>query len=215
MRIRVKVCGVTSAEAAVDAANCGVDAVGFVFAPSVRRVTPDAARTIAKELPAFVARVAVFLHPTPAEVLDVLRVFPADIVQVEPHEAILQALPAHVRLLAVLHDGPGVVEEARALRRTIGDRCAILLDPPDRGGRGIPIDRAHAYEIARAGPLVLAGGLAPDTVGEAIRRVRPWAVDVSSGVEWLPGVKNRLRIAAFVVAVRLAESEINRLDGTE
>ena len=132
-----------------------------------------------------------------------------------PHEAILQSLPAHVRLLAVLHDGPGVVDEARALRRTLGDRCAILLDPPDRGGRGIPIDRARAYEIARGGPLVLAGGLAPDNVGEAIRRVRPWAVDVSSGVEWLPGVKNRLRIAAFVVAVRFAEAEINRLDGTE
>ncbi len=215
MRIRVKVCGVTSVEAAADAANCGVDAVGFVFAPSVRRVTADAARTIAKELPAFVSRVAVFLHPSPEEVLDVLKVFPADVVQVEPHEALLAALPPHVRLLAVLHDGPGVVEEAKALRRTLGDRCSILLDPPDRGGRGIPPDRARAYEIARGGPLVLAGGLAPDSVGEAIRRVRPWAVDVSSGVEWLPGVKNRLRIAAFVVAVRFAEAELNRLEGSE
>lgn len=213
MRIRIKVCGVTSVESAVDAVNSGVDAVGFVFAPSVRRVTPEAARDIAKELPAFVSRVAVFLHPTPMEVLDVLKVFPADVVQVEPQDAIVSALPSHVRMLAVLHDGPGVVEEARALRRTMGDRCAILLDPPDGGGRGIPPDRAHAYEIARGGPLVLAGGLAPDNVGEAIRRVRPFAVDVSSGVEWLPGVKNRLRITAFVVAVRFAEAELNRLEG--
>jgi phosphoribosylanthranilate isomerase len=213
MRIRVKVCGVTSADAAVDAANCGVDAVGFVFAPSVRRVTPEAAKDIAALLPPFVSRVAVFLHPSPIEILEVLKVFPADVVQVEPQDAILQALPAHIRLLAVLHDGPGVVEEASALRKTLGERCAILLDPPDRGGRGFPIDRAHAYDIARGGPLVLAGGLAPDTVGEAIRRVRPWAVDVSSGVEWLPGVKNRLRIQAFVVAVRFAEAELNRLEG--
>ena len=213
MRVRIKVCGVTSAEAAVEAAECGVDALGFVFAPSVRRVNAAAAREMAAELPPFVTRVAVFLRPSPEELLEVLDVFPADVVQVEPDEAIVHVLPPHVRLLAVLHDGLGVVDEARAVRRLLGERCAILLDPPDRGGRGIAPDRTRAYEIARAGPLVLAGGLAPDNVGEAIRRVRPWAVDVSSGVEWLPGVKNRLRIAAFVVAVRFAEAEVSRLEG--
>jgi len=213
MRVRIKVCGVTSAAAAADAAASGVDAVGFVFAPSVRRVDARSAREMAADLPPFVTRVAVFLRPAPAEMLQVLDVFPAEVVQVEPDAAILHALPSHVRLLAVLHDGPDVVEEARALRGLLGSRCAILLDPPERGGRGVAPDRARAAELARGGPLVLAGGLTPDNVAEAIRHVRPWAVDGSSGVEWVPGVKNRSRIAAFIAAVRVAEADPSHLKG--
>jgi phosphoribosylanthranilate isomerase len=206
MRVRVKICGITTDEAVDAAAASGVDAVGFVFAASPRRIGAHMARRLAARLPSSVARVAVFHRPTLADLLAVIETFEPDLVQLEPDTALLRASPRPLALLPVVHDGAHVVDEARRMRETYGG--PVLLEPAGPGGRGVAPDWERARRIAAEGPLVLAGGLGVENVGDAIRRVRPHGVDVSSGVESRPGVKDPGRIAAFVAAVRRAEIEL-------
>jgi phosphoribosylanthranilate isomerase len=196
-RVTIKICGVRDAAAARAAVEAGVDALGFVFADSPRRVTPDEARRIAADLPPEVERVAVFRSADADEVRRVLEVFPADQVQTEPTSALL-AGPIAERLLPVLHDDGTLAEQTAALST---DR-RVLLEAAGRGGRGIRPDWSRAAELAAQRPLVLAGGLDAGNVQAALRRVRPAGVDVSSGVEHSPGRKSAARIAAFVAAVR-------------
>lgn len=211
MRVRVKVCGVTTEAGIRAAVATGVDAVGFVFAASPRRVGPRTARVLAERLPPSVLRVAVFHRPSATEVLAVLDAFEPDLVQLEPDDALLRKLPPTLRLLPVLHDGLEVAQEAERVRARFDG--AVLLDPAGRGGRGVAADWERARQLACQGPLFLAGGLDADNVADAIRRVRPHGVDVSSGVESTPGVKDPARIAAFVAAVRRAEAEAATQEG--
>lgn len=195
--VTIKICGVRDAAAARAAAEAGVDALGFVFADSARRVTPDEARRIAADLPPEIERVAVLRRADADDVRRVLDVFPADRVQTEPTPALL-AGPFADRLLPVLHDDGTLADQAAALST---DR-PVLLEAAGRGGRGIRPDWSQAAELAARRPLVLAGGLDAGNVQAALRRVRPVGVDVSSGVEHSPGRKSAARIAAFVAAVR-------------
>ncbi|MFW6039741.1 MAG: phosphoribosylanthranilate isomerase [Gemmatimonadota bacterium] len=194
--MKIKICGVRDLAAARACARAGVDAVGFVFAASPRRIAPAEARRIAADLPDDVERVAVFRLARVEEVRRVLDAFPADRVQVEPERALLAAFGA--RLLPVLHDDGSLEGRAAGLDP---DR-PVVLEAAGRGGRGVRPDWAHAATLARRRPVMLAGGLDPDNVAAAIRTVRPWGVDVSSGVESSRGVKSGARIAAFVAAVR-------------
>jgi phosphoribosylanthranilate isomerase len=195
--VTIKICGVRDAAAARAAAEAGVDALGFVFADSPRRVTPDEARRIAADLPPEIERVAVFRSADADEVRRVLDLFPADRVQTEPTRALL-AGPIADRLLPVLHDDGTLAEQTAAL--SPGRR--VLLEAAGRGGRGTRPDWSRAAELAARRPLILAGGLDAGNVQAALRRVRPVGVDVSSGVEDSPGRKSAARIAAFVAAVR-------------
>lgn len=202
MGVRIKVCGVTTPEAAIAAGEAGVDAVGFVFAASPRHVDIGTARRLADALPPFVSRVAVFRHPTAAHVAEVVEGFRPDLVQAEPDTDVWRAVDGRVGMLPVFHDGSSVLEQVRAYTDAHGSPGAVLLEAPGRGGRGVAPDWRRARVVAGTVRLVLAGGLHADNVREAIRTVRPYAVDVSSGVESAPGVKDPAGIVAFVRAVR-------------
>jgi phosphoribosylanthranilate isomerase len=202
--VLIKICGVTRDEDAQAAARLGAAALGFVFwSRSPRAVTPDAAAAITANLPPFVSTVGVFVNETPARIADIVRLVGLDVVQLHGDESLeayegvarrlIKAVPATLDLEATLDRWPGHVP--------------LLLDAADRerrGGTGRPIDWELASRIAARRRVVLAGGLTAGNLGEAVRRVRPWAVDVSSGVEQSPGVKDHARLRdLFAVAAAL------------
>jgi phosphoribosylanthranilate isomerase len=195
----VKICGLTTPEA-VDAAS-EADLVGFVFAPSPRQVTAEQARDLAARLPERVRRVAVFQDATAEEIAAVCAIFPADLVQVEPGPT----LPPGVGLLPVFHDHSDVIAEV--------ERCSdalILLEAAGSGGgSGQTGDWSRAAALAGRRAVVLAGGLRPENIAEAIASVRPAGVDVSSGVERSRGVKDPARIRAFIGAARAAARDLS------
>lgn len=203
MRVRIKICGLTSEEAIDAAVACGVDAAGFVFAPSPRRVTAERAADLARKLPSFVLKVAVFAEPTAAEVERVVALMDPDRIQIEAGSIGALGATMRRRAIPVFHDSPDEREWGGGRWSEVP---AILLDGR-RSGHGEACDWSLAAQLAQSTRLVLAGGLSPENVARAIRIVRPFAVDVSSGVESSPGVKDPGRIAAFVAAVRVAEVE--------
>ena len=191
MSLLIKVCGVTDRKTAQVCVEAGVKALGFVFADSPRRLSAAQAESISTSLPPGVLRVAVFRRPSQEEVANALEGFTPDLIQAD-HEAVLSFRGVSTLPVYREHDhtSPG------------GGR--FLFEGPVSGvGRGV--DLARAEEMARLGEMVLAGGLRPDNVGRAITRVRPFGVDVSSGVESSPGEKSPELIRAFVAAVRAAE----------
>lgn len=208
MRTRVKICGITSVGDGLAAARHGADAIGLIFyPPSPRLVTLERAREIAASLPAFVARVAVFVNPAAADVEAVIRACRPDLIQFHGEEAADFCRSFGVPYLRALRVRPGVdLLESLSL---FGDAAGWLLDAYRQelyGGTGEAFD----WELVPRSlprPLILSGGLDAANVGEAIRRVRPWAVDVSSGVEAAKGVKDERRIAEFMEAVRSADQE--------
>ncbi len=202
MRVWVKICGLTTAESVRCAIEAGADAIGFVFASSPRRVTPEAAANLCALVPAGILRVAVMRQPLPEEWDEVMTRVRPDWLQTEARDFGALKLPSGVGALPVYRDGPGL--DTAALARE--DRA---LFEASVSGVGQAPDWGRARALAGQTHLVLAGGLAPENVGEAIRRVRPWGVDVSSGVEAERGLKDVAKIRAFVKAVRRAERELD------
>jgi phosphoribosylanthranilate isomerase len=194
MSLFIKICGITDHEGAQTAAASGVDAIGFVFATSPRQVTPRQALSISGELSPHVFRVAVFRRPDHAEIEAVLEEFTPDLVQADNDT--LHEFAATGTLPVFREDGEGVPDGGR-----------FLFEGPI-SGRGEQVDLARATSVARLGDMVLAGGLRPDNVGRALTTVRPFGVDVSSGVESSPGVKDPALIRSFVAAVRAAEERL-------
>jgi phosphoribosylanthranilate isomerase len=202
MPTRVKVCGITRAEDALLASRLGADAIGFVFwEQSPRAVSADTARAISAELPPSVMRVGVFVNAPVEEVSTIASRVPLDVVQLHGDETVERYARVGARLVkAVTLAGASDVTRAAELP----DDVIPLVDAADaarRGGTGSAADWALAGELSARRRLILAGGLTADNVVEAVRRVRPWAVDVSSGVEDRPGVKSETRLAAFISAV--------------
>lgn len=208
MRVRVKICGITDPVALEAAVDAGADAIGFVMAASERRVEPRRAAELAADLPAFVTTVAVFRYPTVPELQSMAARFTPHLVQAEPGRDVLKEVERS-RLLPVFHDSDTLEVRVANYLEVHGLTRTILLEGPGRGGRGVKPDWSRATTIARRGRLILAGGLDPDNVGDAIRAVRPYGVDVSSGVEASRGVKDPGRIRAFLEAVRDAESSLD------
>jgi phosphoribosylanthranilate isomerase len=206
MRTRVKICGITSVGDGLAAARHGADAIGLIFyPPSPRLVTIERASEIAAGLPPFVARVAVFVNPAAADVDAVIRACRPDLLQFHGEETADFCRSFGVPYLRALRVRPGVdLLESLSL---FGDAAGWLLDAYRQelyGGTGEAFD----WELVPRSlprPLILSGGLDVENVGAAIRRVRPWAVDVSSGVEAAKGVKDERRIAAFMETVRNAD----------
>jgi len=199
VRVRVKICGVTSRESVRAAVDAGADAVGFVFAESPRRIDVERALELSREIPPFVARVAVFRHPDPETVAEIVQRLCPDAVQSEPVDGLVRA-----KLLPVFHDDSDLVTRVESFGPS-----ALLLEAAGRGGRGFAPNWERAATLAARYPLVLAGGLCAENVADAIRRVRPFAVDVSSGVESAPGIKDPYRIRSFVDAVRHASRRLD------
>jgi len=210
-RVFVKVCGITTPEDGLMAAEAGADAVGFVFYPmSPRRIDIDRAASIARCLPAFVARVGVFVDASRDEIARAADTVGLDLVQLhgeEPPEA-LDGLPR--RALKAVRVGRGWSEEealrfeGRAAGLVVDTRLVGETVMP--GGTGVPFDWSLVVGLRdQVRFLMLAGGLQADNVASAIAAVRPHAVDVSSGVERLPGRKDPARVRDFLRAVRAAE----------
>lgn len=204
-RIFVKICGLTTEDALRAAIEAGADAVGFVFAASPRRLTPQQAADLSGAVPPGIVRVAVMRHPLAGEWTEIAGLVRPDWLQTDVQDFAVLRLPPGVEALPVYRDVPGL--DCSGMARE--DRA--LFEAGASGTGSLP-DWNRARECATLTRLVLAGGLHPGNVGEAIRRVRPWGVDVSSGVETRPGLKDPERIAAFITAVRRAEGDLERAD---
>jgi phosphoribosylanthranilate isomerase len=190
----IKICGLTS-ELGIDAAvRAGADAVGFVFAPSKRQVGAARAAELGRKIPAHIMRVAVMQHPTQELLDEVWRVFRPDVLQTDWEDLSALNLPVHLAVMPVVRAGREIAAAVPA---------RLLLEGPVSGA-GCTTDWSLAALLARRTELVLAGGLNPANVGAAITRVRPFGVDVSSGVESAPGQKDAALIEQFISNARAA-----------
>jgi phosphoribosylanthranilate isomerase len=194
----IKICGLRTERAVAAAVAAGADAVGFVFAESPRQVTPARAMALCRDLSPIVMKVAVMRHPAPAEWQAVWDRFDPDWLQTDAGDFAALTLPEPVTPIPVYRDVADLDEDAAAAPD-------LILFEAAASGRGERADWDRAARLAARTRLILAGGLTPENVGEAIRRVRPFGVDVSSGVESRPGVKDPARIEDFIAAVREAE----------
>ncbi len=192
----VKVCGMNSPEAVEAAVAAGVDAVGFVFAESPRQVTPEQANALCEGVPPQITRIAVMRHPHKEHWERVLEVFKPDWLQTDADDFRWIKLPATCTALPVYRDTNAPADS------DLPDR---LLFEGTHSGSGRVADWDEAHGLARVAEVILAGGLTADNVAEAVRFVRPWGVDVSSGVERTRGVKDPELIREFVARVRAIE----------
>jgi phosphoribosylanthranilate isomerase len=188
----IKICGMTTPEAVAAAVQAQVDAIGFVFARSPRRLSPQLAYELAAAARGRVRCVAVTRHPTQAVLEEILAVFEPDILQTDAADLQALRLPAALELLPVFRAGETLSGELPA---------RILFEGP-MSGTGVAADWQAAQALARRTEVVLAGGLRSGNVAAAIAAVRPFGVDVSSGVEERSGIKSPRAITQFVAAVR-------------
>lgn len=209
MRTRVKICGVTRKQDAVAAARAGADAIGFVFyEPSPRYVTPAAARDLVNALPAFVSATGLFVNPEAQFVESVLSQVPLDLLQFHGDETPEFCDSFGMRWIKAVR-----VRQSSDIADAFRDYChatGLLVDAwdPDKyGGTGQAFNWSLIPD-SRPLPLILAGGLASDNVSRAVAQVRPWAVDVSGGVERSKGIKDVEKITDFI-------NEVHRVDETD
>ena len=204
-RVKIKICGLTRVEDVQAAVEAGADAIGFVFTVSTRRISIDKAIELSAYVPGGVLRVGLFLDQDRSEIERVIGSVPLDILQFHGNETEQECdrfkLPW---LKAVAMENAESVKQAE---QNFPGAAGLLLDSHSkgkRGGSGKSFDWSLSRSIEK--PVWLAGGLNADNVTRAIQTVRPYAVDVSSGVESEPGIKDLARLKAFVKAVRQAEN---------
>lgn len=202
MRTRVKICGITRPEDGVAVAEAGGDAVGLVFyGPSPRNVSLGQARAVVAALPPFVTVVGLFVNASDDEVCEVLDAVPLGLLQFHGDEPAGRCGSYGLPYIKALRMAPGL--DVAATVDLYHDAQGILLDayrPGIAGGTGEVFDWS-AVPAGLKKPIILAGGLTPGNVGEAVERVRPYAVDVSGGVESAKGIKNINKIVSFIDAV--------------
>ncbi len=201
MTVRVKICGVTRLEDALQAARLGADAVGFNLWPGSRRhVGADAVRAMVDRLPPFVTPVGVFVNQPVPEVLDLAARSGVAVVQLHGDESWQECAAIPLPVLKALRVAGAASLAGLERYRVRG----FLLDAPSAGfgGSGHTFDWSLARAVAARATVVLAGGLTPENVADAVREVRPWAVDVASGVESAPGVKDPDRMARFIARAK-------------
>jgi phosphoribosylanthranilate isomerase len=195
----VKICGITTPDGVQAVVDAGADSIGLVFAKSSRQIGLDRARGLLEVLDGRIAAVAVFRSPKAEYVAQVCAL---GFGWVQTESSWVGVLPAGVRWLPAVGDGDELYERVRLLSERVASEAPILIDGPGGGGLGRLADHRRIASVAARRPVVLAGGLSPENIGEAVRAVRPWGVDVSSGVEDAPGCKNPGRVCAFVEAAR-------------
>ncbi len=203
----VKICGITTEEDALVAVGMGADALGFNFVPgSVRQISPAQARDIRRRLPAGVMSVGIFRNELPARVVEIANEVGLDAVQLHGNEGVedtnrvAQSVQTTIKVFSA---GDPALDR---LDRYNAD--VVMIDAPEPGS-GRVFDWSVLDGRERGLPLLLAGGLNPDNVESAIETVRPWGVDVATGVEASPGRKDPLKVRAFVSAAKEAGARLN------
>ena len=197
----VKICGITNEDDALFAVAMGADAVGFIFAPSPRQVAAQVVYDITRRLPPEILTVGVFRDEAPGRVIDTVHRAGLKAAQLHGHET-----PA---MVAEIGQQIHYVIKAVAAGSPDASRAAdfgtdmVLVDAPNPGA-GKVFDWSLMDDVAEGPRIILAGGLDPDNVSEAVRLVKPWGVDVSSGVERSPGRKDALKVKAFIERARAA-----------
>lgn len=197
MSVFVKICGLRKADDVHAAIDAGADAVGFVFAKSVRQITAAQAAAISAAVPAHIKRVAVMLHPANEEWQTVLQTFSPHALQTDAEDFALLDVPDSVEQWPVYREGGPKP-----------DTSGTYIYEGHKSGQGVRVDWSLAAKIARDGKMILAGGLAVQNIAEAITTVQPFGVDVSSAVESAPGQKDAQLIKEFLSAVRAAEKNL-------
>ena len=200
----VKICGLRDEEHVQIAVDAGADAVGFVFAKSVRRISPARAASISSKVSGIVRKVAVMLHPSNEEWQEVLQAFTPDVLQTDAEDFSNLDVPAGVECWPVYREGNRV-------SGTFGVGSGVpdtYLYEGARSGSGEAVDWAGAAKIAEHGNMILAGGLGVANVAQAISVARPFGVDVSSGVETAPGRKDSGLIRDFISAAKAAGNNL-------
>jgi len=202
--LRVKICGITNRDDALHAAACGADALGFVFfSGSPRCVTPEQVRAIAEVLPPFVSRVGLFVNESPERIRAIAGECGLDVLQLHGDEVPAACVFPPYRVIKGVRPRNSV-DLAPLSAYPV---AALLVDaavPGQFGGTGQRADWQLAAQLAAAHRVILAGGLTPDNVATAAQQVRPYGVDVSSGVESAPGRKDPAKVAQFIRRAREA-----------
>lgn len=199
MSVMVKICGLREMRDVDAAVDAGANAVGFVFAESVRRVSPEVAMAACENLPIKVLRVAVMRHPSDDEWQEVLDAFEPDVLQTDYTDYASLDVPDHVERWPVYRE---------SLQLDFSELPDTYLYEGMQSGAGQTVNWQRAAMVATHGRMILAGGLSTSNVAEAVSIVRPYGVDVSSAVESTPGVKDPQKIAEFVQAVRAVEKSL-------
>lgn len=196
--VKVKICGMMRAADVAAAVAAGVDALGFVFVPASKRcLDHERAAGLCRLVPAFITRVGLFLDQQADDIRQVLNQVPLNLLQFHGRES-----PEYCRQFGLPYIKAIAVEHGSSIHcaeEKFYDAAGILVDshqPGVMGGTGKTVDWDKVHPGER--PWILAGGLTPDNVAEAVRRLRPWAVDVSSGVEQSPGVKDEVAMKRFI-----------------
>lgn len=206
----VKICGITSEEDALLSVALGADAVGFVFAPSVRQLSPLVAGDIARRLPPEVITVGVFRNEAKERVVEIVGTVGLKVAQLHGKESAAEARWIRERVPSTIM---AFMAGDRAIARAADYGAdVVLLDAPSPGS-GEVFDWRLAEGVADGTPLLLAGGLDPTNVARAIALVHPWGVDVASGVESGPGVKDPAKLRAFITTAKAAASPPWRGEG--
>lgn len=206
MRTRIKICGITRWEDAESAIFYGVDALGFVFVPtSPRYVTAMQAQAIIRRLPPFVSAVGLFMDQKPGDISDVLKEVELDLLQFHGGESAQECETFGLHYLKAVPMGDQIVPGQYMSEHP--NARGFLFDSHSQGGSG---GSGHTFDWGMTPmdigiPIILAGGLHPGNVADAIAQVRPYAVDVSSGVEESKGIKDKQKIKAFVNAVKAGD----------
>lgn len=213
MRTWIKICGTTSLEDALSSIEAGADALGFIFAPSKRRVSTEQAQKIISQLPGKVERIGVFLDAGAMKIRQVVS--EVDLTGIQMHgegdfpAEVYSYLPADrrdrlrkMKTVIVQEAFEGRFDAYAAVSGTVD---AWLFDSGAGSGQAFDWQQARTKLADRQGRFIIAGGLTPENVGDAMRAFRPWGVDVVSGVEREPGRKDPEKLKAFVAAVRKAE----------
>jgi len=211
-RTRIKVCGITCQEDARSAVAAGADALGFIFVEqSPRLVEPDMVRAITAQLPPFVVRVGVFRNETIEVVEEIVNYCRLSMVQLHGAETPEYCRKISCQVIKSFSVRPD--SESQELAEYTDIVSGFLLDTYHKqmaGGTGMPFDWALVEQVSPPGPVILAGGLTPENVGEAIRQVKPFAVDVNSGVEYQPGRKDPEKLKNFAYAVHKADDQASK-----
>ena len=197
----VKICGITNEDDALLAVAMGADAVGFIFAPSSRQVAASQVYDITRRLPPEILTVGVFRDEHPSRVLDTVNRAGLKAAQLHGHESPAMVAEVSAGLRRVIKAVVAGSDDARDAHLFGTD--LVLVDAPAPGG-GKVFDWSLVGDVAAGPNIILAGGLTPDNVADAIRLAQPWGVDVSSGVERTPGKKDALKVKAFIERARAA-----------
>jgi len=202
--VRIKICGITRMADAEKAVELGADALGFVFAESPRKIIPQKARNITRRISPFFKTVGVFVNEQPREIRKIMDFCGLDLVQLHGNESVSVCSELAPRVIKAFR-----IQEEESLLQILEFKNhvrAILLDTYQKGlngGTGKTFDWGLAIKAKKAGiPMVLSGGLGLDNIEEALERVNPFAIDISSGIEKRPGIKDHGRMRIFMEKIK-------------